>query len=251
MKRFAVLAAAVLGTGCVSESPGDVVVYWDFSRNTLVSPYSVLYDANLSPGGAGACTESGVQYVTVTDPVGNLVDPTMPTIPCVYSGVQGATFLGFAPGDYTFVVHGYRTPPGSTLAVEVHRGQGSVHVNGSVSLPVTAAGLQAPLDVNLYQGGSLLTCISGDSLGYTLRDPVPTTIDTVSGFACGDLVSFAGVDLDNLDIRVQVSNGGSVVLDSCVSQPFNHFANDTGLTYGWPVALYSSTTAPGGVWPCP
>ena len=97
MKRIALLAAA-LAAGCYTAAPppppvyayGDVIVYWDFSRNTLIAPYSVPYDTNLSPGGGTrACTDSGVEYVTVTDLAGVLVDPYTPTIPCVYLGVQG------------------------------------------------------------------------------------------------------------------------------------------------------------------
>lgn len=253
MKRMAVIVAAALGTGCVSESFSDVVIYWDFSRNLAISPFSVVYDANLSPGGAPldrACAQSAVEYVVITDAAGNLYDPATPTIPCVYAGVQGATLQGFATGDYTFVVHGYRTVGG--VPVEVHRGQGSVHVSGTTPLTITAAGVQAALDVNLSQGGAPFSCLTGDTLGYTLQDPVATTIDTRSGLACGNPIAFAGVDLDNLDIRVQVTNGGAVVLDSCVSQPFNHFGADVGTTFGWPLTLYSAAAPPTGVlWPCP
>ncbi|HEU4385838.1 MAG TPA: hypothetical protein VFR85_20305, partial [Anaeromyxobacteraceae bacterium] len=87
MKRIALLAAAAFGAGCVSSAPpppppiyyGDVVVYWDFSRNTLIAPFSVPYDTNLNPGGGNrACTQSGVEYVRVTDEFGNLIDPTTP-----------------------------------------------------------------------------------------------------------------------------------------------------------------------------
>jgi hypothetical protein len=255
MKRTALLAAAI-ATGCVSSPPppppvyayGDVIVYWDFSRNTLVAPFSVPYDTNLAPGGgSGACSDSGVEYVSVTDLAGNLIDPYTPTISCVYQGVQGATFLTFPEGSYTFVVHGYRTV--NAVPVEVHRGQGTVIVYANQANPVTvtAAGIQRDLDVFLYEGVNPLTCFAGDTLGYTLVDGIATTIDQVSGLTCGDLVAFrvanaTGVDLDNLDIRVQVSNGGSVVLDSCASQPFDHFGNDIG-AFGWAVALYTP--------PCP
>ena len=249
MKRIASLAAA-LAAGCYTApappppvySYGDVIVYWNFSRNTLVAPFSVLYDGNLSPGGGSrACTESGVEYVRVTDLAGALIDPSTPSIPCVYLGVQGATFLTFPQGSYTFVVHGYRTIGG--FPVEVHRGQGTVYVNPNMQNPVTitAAGLQGNLDVYLYEGTPLFSCVAGDTLGYTLVDIVGTTIDQISNIACGNPISFrvptTGVDLDNLDIRVQVTDvGGTVVLDSCVSQPFDHFGNDTG-SFGWPVNL--------------
>jgi len=257
MKRIALLAAA-LASGCVvsSEPPpvfgyGDVVVYWNFSRHTLVAPFTVLYDGNVNPGGPSrACADSGVEYVTVTDVYGTLIDPGTPTIPCVYGGVQGATFLDFTPGTYTFVVHGYRTV--NSVPVEVHRGQGSVYVyeNQPNPVTVTAAGLQANLDVFLYEGTPLFTCVTGDTLGYTLQDTrpgTPTTIDQVTGLACGNPIAFrvassTGVDLDGLDIRVQVTNGGTVVLDSCVSQPFGHFGNDISGN-GWAVALYAT--------PCP
>lgn len=256
MKRIALLAAAALASGCVSSEPlppvyayGDAIVYWNFSRHTAIAPFSVVYDGNLNPGGASrACSESGVEYVTVTDLAGNLIDPYTPTIPCVFAGVQGATFLTFPAGmSYTFVVHGYRTVNASP--VEVHRGEGTVYVYADQYNPVTvtAAGIQRDLDVFLYEGASLFACLGGDTLGYTLvdgRPGTPTILDQVSGLACGNPIAFrvvssTGVDLDNLDIRVQVTNGVTVVLDSCVSQPFDHFANDTA-TFGWPVALYNT-----------
>ena len=255
MKRIALLAAAALASGCVSSEPlpppiyyGDVVVYWDFSRNTLIAPFSVPYDTNLNPGGASrACPQSGVEFVRVTDEFGNLIDPGFVNIPCIYAGVQGAQFLTFPQGNYIFVVHGYRNIGG--FDVEVHRGQGSVYVSPDVLNPVyvTADGLQNNLDVNLFEGGSSFACFVGDTLGYTLVDGLGTIIDELSNLACGNPISFrvansTGVDLDNLDIRVQVSNGGSVVLDSCFSWPFNHFANDTG-NFGWAVGLQAP--------PCP
>ena len=86
---------------------------------------TALYDGNLNPGGASrACPDSGVEYVSVTDLSGALLDPLNPTIPCVYAGVQGATFASFAPGTYPIVVHGYRTV--GLTPVEVHRGQRTV-----------------------------------------------------------------------------------------------------------------------------
>ncbi|HEU4385311.1 MAG TPA: hypothetical protein VFR85_17635, partial [Anaeromyxobacteraceae bacterium] len=212
--------------------------------NTLIAPFSVPYDTNLNPGGGNrACTQSGVEYVRVTDEFGNLIDPTTPTIPCVYQGVQGAQFLTFPQGTYTFVVHGYRG------SVEVHRGQGSLYVNPNFLNPITitADGLQNNLDVFLYQGVDLFQCFAGDTLGYTLVDFIGTTIDQLSGLACGNPIAFrlpsTGVDLDNLDIRVQVSDAGGVIFDSCTSQPFDHFGNDTG-NFGWAVGLQTGQCPP-------
>jgi hypothetical protein len=241
MKRIALLAAAAVATaGCYSSPPppppiyyGDVIVYWDFARNTSSGP--VLYDGSLVGVGNTACPESGVEYVTVTDLAGLLIDPYTPTISCVYQGVQGATFLTFPEGNYTFVVHGYRTVGG--LPVEVHRGQGSVYIYGNTQnqVTVTAAGLQGDLDVFLYQGTNLFQCLGGDALGYTLVDGIGTIIDQASALACVNPIPFR-VDLDTLDIRLQVSNGGTVIFDSCTPQPFHHFGNDTA-GFGWSVAL--------------
>lgn len=253
MRRIATLAA-LIASGCTTESQppaypyGDVAVHWNFPRHTLVAPFSVIYDQDVNPGGAsGACSESGVEYVTVTDASGVLIDPGRPTIPCVSDGVQGAPFFDFAPGSYALVIHGYRTL--NAGPVEVHRGQVSVQVQAGTLSPVTIAapGVQGDLDVFLYDGASLFSCAAGDTLGYTLQDgrPGATVIDQAWGLPCQNPIEFRlasskGVDLDVLDIRVQVSRGGSVALDSCGSQPFVHAARDTGVASGWPVSLFAS-----------
>ncbi len=243
MKRIALLAAAALASGCVVEEPfGDVAVYWSFLRHT--STGAVTYD----------CAQAGVDYVLVTDlggypidPLANYVPGVPGAVPCVFTGVEGVRYQQFASGQsYTFVVHAYRDFVG-TPDVELFSGQGTVTVGGGRINPlyITAPGIQGDLDVNLYEGASAFVCLSGDTLGYTLVDGLSTIIDQVTGLTCGNPIAFrvassTGVDLDNLDIRVQVTNTGTVVLDSCVSQPFDHFANDTGVVYGWPVALYAT-----------
>ncbi len=208
MKRIALLAAAVLGTGCVStiEAPGDVAIYWDFLRHTTAAPGYVYYDTNLSPGGPdGACSQARVGYVQVTDLYGNLIDPMTPWISCVYQGVQGAKFLGFSPGSYTFVVHAFAgTYPTGT---EVYTGQSTVNVSGGGlnSVTITAEGVQGNLVVTatLFDGTTTYTTCGAAGVqwfDFWIEDFVGTLID--SGSASCAANQTPGVTVGPTDLGV-------------------------------------------------
>lgn len=171
MKRTALLAAATIAAGCVSSSPAP------------------------PPITGWACPESLVDYVVVTFPNGTLVDPAMPTIPCVYNNVQGATFLSFAGGTYNFVVTGYQDVQGFG-AVAVYSSQ------VSVSVPFPGS------DVILYWD-----FVRYDYLGAAIAtyDPMPECT-----YAACQTAHAAGVP-DDLDIYANFlsANGGATLGTYC------------------------------------
>ncbi len=208
MKRIALLAAAVLGTGCVAtvESSGDVAIYWDFLRHTTAAPGYVYYDTSFTPGGPdGACSQAGVDYVQVTDLNGNLLDPMTPWVHCVYQGVQGARFSNFSPGPYTFVVHAFAGsyPTGT----EVYTGQGSVDVSGGVvnSVDVTAQGVQGNLVVTatLFDGVTTYTTCGAAGVqwfDFWIEDHVGTVIDSGSAACASNQTPGVTVGATDLDV---------------------------------------------------
>jgi hypothetical protein len=268
MRRAALMfAIAGLGSGCYSSSrSGDVTVYWEFSRN-LEGGGSVGYDTNVSPGGGSAsCPQSGADYVVVTFLDGSYVDPATPTLPCVYNGVQGATFLDFARGPTTFVVTGYRNGVSNPL----YTGQGTVDVVGGANNPITivASGIPDDLDLVAHFCNANGTCpltfptcsgVGVDTLSFHLVDWANTSV-AVGTVSCGTGtpgVSFTGaqaLDRDNYAIRMQSLTGGAAgtVLDDsatsafspvCSSPAFDHYGNDTG-SFAWIVNLYDVSAIP-------
>jgi hypothetical protein len=253
MKRSLFVAIAGLAaSGCYSSNStystvGDVIVYWDFSRN-VVGGSPVRY----------TCAQGGVDYVVATYPGGSLVDPATPTIPCVFSNVQGATFLGILTGPETFVITGYRKigsvanpnvddalfTGGTTITVN----QGSGNVANVVS-----SGIGAGLDLfaYLYTAGSSTpypNCAAAtvDTVTYTLVDGFGTAVDSANNIVCGGslpLLFFTGtVDLDNYVVRAAAYQGATHLFDSC-SVPFNHFGTQTGGS-GVAVALDNPVPVP-------
>lgn len=276
MKRFALLAAAVLGTGCVVEEvPPPAIPGW-------------------------ACPESGVDYVVVTYPGGALVDPGMPTIPCVYNYVQGATFQGFGPGTWNFVVTGYQNVQGgvavysSPVSVTVPAPGGDVilywdfvrydylgnpitpYYDAIADCPYVAcrtahvAGIPDDLDIyaNFVNANGSATigtycadpAVLVDTITYTLVDHAGTSV--ASGqMDCGTALAQAGIafrvalnqgiDRDVYFLRAQGLVGGptgTVEFDSatraavpnfpnCAVQSIAHYASDTGI-YAWDAWLY-------------
>jgi hypothetical protein len=153
MNRTAAAALAVLAVaacGPTSNSPPlvEVTVYWEFDRNTLIDGVAGIrpYDTrvNWPPGtGSRACPESGVDFVVVTDTVGN---PFTGSVPCINQSVQGATILGFQ-GTATYVVTGWRTG----VATPLFSGQVTLNaVPGTFNFGTAiAAGIQSPLTIDM------------------------------------------------------------------------------------------------------
>ncbi len=156
MKRIALLAAA-LTSGCV-----------------------VSTEPPLPP--SGSCAESGVDYVVVTFPGGGLVDPAMPTIPCVYRGVQGATFLSFTAATWNFVVTAYQNVQGFG-PVDVYSRQ------VSVSVPPPGGDVILYWDFVRYafDGTPLVTYDAMSECGYSNcrtvhADGIPDDLDIYANF---------------------------------------------------------------------
>ncbi len=243
-----ILAGGLLG-GCTTYSQppplGNLTIYWSFLRHT--STGNVAYDTTPSPGGTSACAQSGVENVVVTYPDGTLIDPNMPSIPCVWSGSQGATFPAFEPGSYTIVVTGYQTDSSVTPAQQVatYTTTVTLDVHGGVDnqYDVQVEAVQQPIDVAAYlfdpvSQGDYASCAAAgvDTVTYTLVDFNGTAIaqSPSSGFTCGQpTVVFTGpLDLDaGYTIRVQGFDTTAVpavlVADSC-SVAFDHFGAQIG-----------------------
>lgn len=244
MKRLAlVLAAAVLGAGCVSSSSppppaGNVDFSWSFVR-TLATGATTTYGCNLA----------GIDNVVVAFPGGTV------QVNCADAAGDGALVAGITPGTQTVTVTGQR---GSHA---LYSGQTTVTVYDGQNTPasVQAYGIQSDLDVNAYflaynGGPGWSTCANAgvSTLTYSLVDYASTVVASGS-VSCTDPagVSFVGaygLDRDNYAIRMRGLSGSSVTFDSateyvsptCSGQAFNHFGTDTG-GYAWNVDLYDIT----------
>lgn len=249
------LALALVAGGCGRERT-SVIVYWDFQRHTLTQG-DVVYDANVNVGGGdAACDEAGVDTVTITDEAGQLVNPELPSIPCVFAGVQGVQINDVRRGRRVWTVTGFRgTIPTYVGTVEVDLREG---LN---ELSVTAAGIPDDLDVNIAffnARGALLgdTCaaVGVGFLTYNLQDGVGTVV------ASGDIpcpnppgftfrvASGTGIDRDTYTIRIQgfrdatspdpvFDDQTTSLVPECQVATFDHLGTDVGPN-GWTVAVY-------------
>lgn len=236
MKRLAaVLAAAVLGTGCLVTSDdvdhGSVNLYWDFVRNApaLAAPSVIVYDDTDVGSPDGACDQSAVDFVTVDSPVGQVV------VDCVYGGVEGVGLDGLPEGTRSFRVRGWRTIGLSDYAV--YDRTFSLQVAG---LTVTdhfldVTGVSEPLDMFGYLAfgtppgetdyTSCAAAIPAGSavppnIGFEVRDVYGTLVD--DGFVgCSDplpaLVFAGSLELDDFKVRMigYRAEDDAVVFDSC------------------------------------
>jgi hypothetical protein len=104
-----------------------LTLYWSFARHVRGQADLVGYDLSTAPGGSSrACAQSGVDTVVVYDASGASLDPTGAGVPCVYEGVQGASYFGFPLGTYDLTVTGYRNsgalePPSASKSPWVAR----------------------------------------------------------------------------------------------------------------------------------
>ncbi len=226
MKRIALLAAAVLGTGCVSSVQSDnVIVYWTFSHYDYTGTFQPL-----------TCAQAGVGTVQL-----DFSDGFSTTLPCSQGGVQGATLGNFAPGGYWVNVTGFRSGPGALYtsgAVYFNKYSGTDAVvnaeaqgipgNLTLSPALFNAGVQYPspactnalVDYVTYlvKDGANITLAQGQSPCVT--DPPDITFSGIYG-----------IDKDTLAIRMQAWRTGDVapVMDSCTMY-YNHFgASDVAL----------------------
>jgi hypothetical protein len=233
-----------------------LTLYWSFARHLPGEPQPVIYDAQPGPsgGGSGSCAQSGVDVVAVSLADGTALTPAGSGVPCVYGGVQGASFAGFTPGTYDVIVTGYRAGHAlyeTLLRVDVAAG-------GTNAFDVTVPGIADDLDVFavfLDASGveSWGTCAAAavDTLEYQLVDSAGTIVGSGSA-PCADPagISFrsalgAGIDRDTYTIRMRAIDRGAVAFDAtprgCALQSFDHLAADS-LAHGWSVGLYVTGT---------
>ena len=163
------------------------------------------------------CPESGVDYVVVTYAGGQVVDPTLPTIGCLYNGVQGATFLSQPAGAITYRVTAYQNVQGLG-PVATYEAQQSV----PVAIPGSSVVLYWDFD------------------RYDAAGNIATTYDALVGTCgvppCAD-VHLAGIP-DDFDIYANFVNAGgtatigtycaapSVAIDSLTYTLVDHFGTE-------------------------
>ncbi len=243
MKHLAlVLAAAVLGTGCIvtSDNPppayGSVDLYWDFVRSTPgVGGGYVVYDSTLV-GVDGRCLQSDVDTVTVDAPGVAQVN-----VPCIYGGIQGVTIDGVFAGVSSFRVRGWRG------AIAVYDDTFALDVPASPAAPasytVDVAAVSAPIDMFAYLSDGTnyyTTCSSAGypTIYYDVYDSYATHILSSSASCSGGsayplTVLLGDLDLDNYTIRMKGYQGSTRTFDSCLSNTakmlsFDHFVSQTG-----------------------
>ncbi len=246
MKRLAaVLAAAVLGTGCIVTDDnvnnvdyGSVNLYWDFVRSApaLPPPSIIVYDdSDTDPSTLnGPCDESAVDFVTVDSPVGQTV------VDCVYAGggpvgVEGVGIDGIPEGTRSFRVRGWRTI--SQFDYLVYDRTFNLAVPGRTITDhfLDVTGVSEPLDMFGYLAfgtppgetdyASCAAAIPAGSavppnIGFEVRDVYGTLVD--DGFVgCSDplpaLVFAGSLELDDFKVRMigYRAEDDAVVFDSC------------------------------------
>lgn len=190
MKRFAMLAAAALGSGCVvsSEVPpigtGTVTLYWRFV-NSQLQTYGDYSPAN--PG----CAAAGVDQVRVTilEAGGSFVQ----TFSCVQAanGVPGVTVLDFLPGAYPWTLEGLRG------GLTVYSDSGTATVTSSFPDAVVNGVLGASYsDFNVFYTLPVgATCAGIAEIAFQLYT------DTISPF----------LEYSDQNVLVPCSQGGFVV----------------------------------------
>jgi hypothetical protein len=247
MTRFAaVLAAAVLGSGCIittDDGEGSVNLYWDFVRNAPAQPGGyVVYDEDLVGTGNSSCPESGVETVDVTSPSGTQ------SVSCTYGGVQGITYDNVPEGNQSFRVRGWRRVGGVERLVYDHSVVANVVGGRTIDAYVDVEPVIANIDLVAFlsygPGQYYATC--NDALNprvaYDLYDSLGTLIERVSNVPCPAGASafplpviVGALDLDTYSIRLKGYTGASQLrtFDSCTSNAlkfleFDHFSTHTG-----------------------
>lgn len=251
------LVLALLAGGC-GPGPASVILYWDFQRHTLTPAGDVVYDANVNVGGGdAACDEAGVDTITITDEAGRVVNPELPSVPCVFQGVQGVQINDVRRGRRVWTLTGYRgNVPTYVSAVELDVRE------GSNELSVTVGGIPDDLDVNVVgfftaRGAPIGATCAAAGIGfltYTLQDAVGTLVAS-GDVPCPNPPGFTfrvangtGIDRDSYTIRIQgfrdadspdpvFDDQTTSLVPECQVAAFDHLRTDVGPN-GWNVALY-------------
>jgi hypothetical protein len=242
MKPLALaLAAAFLGTGCFvgdDDDVGTVNLYWDFVRSAPAQTGAggiIVYDDDDGEVEEtdGPCSESGVDFVTVQSPRGDV------EVDCVYGGVEGVAIDGIVEGVRPFRFIGWRG------AVAVYDRTVSLEVRGNVATDhfVDVNGVSRPLDMFAYLATGTppnetdyLTCGAAGSpnIDFEIREVVFDEVVERGFVGCSDplpaTVFVGDLDLDNYNVRMRGlrTSDDAVVLDSC-DVPLDHFDAQTGV----------------------
>ncbi len=237
MKRIAMLAAAVFGSGCVvSESPGvgGVNVYWTFEHLDSTGTYQPLN-----------CAQAGVDTVRL-----DFSDGTTNTVACSQGGVDGVNVGNFIPGNYWVDVTGYRNGVAVPLYTTLSSVSFYVYAGSDATANATVSGIWSDLTLS----PALFDCSGTSCVAYAFPACFNAAVDYVTylvkdgagiTLAQGQVscpsnsdppnVSFtgtAGIDKDTLAIRMRgwqnTTPTPTLMSDSCTVS-FNHFGNDVAL----------------------
>jgi hypothetical protein len=232
MKRSLLLVITGLAAaGCYSSntsypSTDDAIVYWHWTHLDSAGTNQPL-----------TCAHAGVDSVFI-----QFSDGYSATVPCSQQGVEGVTVLGFAPGSYSVNVTGYRTGQPAALYYGTATFDKFSGVNAIVD--VATPGIFSDLTLQpvlkgwngtAYTAYTSPACSNAliDHVSYEVRDgfgiilangEVPCVTDPPAiAFLSGN-----GIDKDDLSIRLQGKDLGTVVMDSCTgTTSYPHFANDS------------------------
>ncbi len=249
MKRLAaVLAAAVLGTGCyVSSSThtpgptGTLDIAWSFIRTLNdVSSSQVTY----------GCVSAHIDTVVVSASGGSIV------LPCADGAGDGGA-VELPSGTQNVAVTAYRGGTGGVALYSAQFNAVSIGVNQvtNLSAPLYAFFDELQINANFQNlAGTVAypTCASAGVTTYSfhLVDRANTTVYSSGDFSCSDPpgVTFGAgnpVDLDQYTIRVVAFGPSfdfdSAVYPSCGSPVFSHYGQDVDF-YAWDLPVYDVTS---------
>lgn len=107
MRRAILIAAVVLGSGCVVQSSptlGSATLYWSFWNSALLGNFGSITDT-----AAQVCGKAGVNQLDITLISPSGVAQPVSTGPCVTAnGVPGTVFLDLSPGTWDYKIEGFR-----------------------------------------------------------------------------------------------------------------------------------------------
>jgi hypothetical protein len=268
----AVIAAAVLGSGCIitsDDGQGTVNLYWDFVRYAPAAPTAdvdgrVYYDTGLTGTGTGLCQQSGVEEVRVT------IQGQTTAIDCLYYGVQGIAVDGVDAGDQLVTISGWRTIGADWIKAYESTATVNVRGGGEVSYTIDVEPVIAPADLFVtfwYVDGTAqrypsCTAAQDPIVEFELRDSYGTLVDTYDAVACNAADGVVALTLDpalagtlDLDTYYLRARGYTLVggvetrtFDTCASAvltdyAFDHVAPATGLG-GYSIPLSSPPACP-------
>lgn len=161
MRSVALIAAVILGSGCIIEaapSTGGVDLFWSQWWSPSLGSFGDLSATSTEVCGAAAVNEI---ELTLTDPAGYVRSPD--SGPCITSeDIPGVAYRDMEPGTWDYYLAGYR---GNVLVFE---DWGSFDVFDGRTEEVDA--LPAAIFYDLRIDYTVEACAPGDSIEFDLYD---------------------------------------------------------------------------------